>query len=127
MSYILAHDWDILGEERIPRWPSKTGEKRKIKINISTWVGTLATEAKHYDVTVTEEANQWWCEEKGAWVELTCDDHQVDYSLSATVLSHAEAMKVAQLFVALITTNREEEYLVCWPNQEREDENEEEI
>lgn len=101
MTEIIAHDWKILGDDRIRRWPSKIGEKRGLKIDIRSWVG-LSIGAKHVDVKISEQKNMWWSEEQNAWVELTCDSENTGYEIDAKVLNEDEAIKITKFFVNLI-------------------------
>jgi hypothetical protein len=118
---IYAHDWSILGEDRIPRWPSKIGEKRPITVRISTWIGTSAIGARHYNVSVEEEVNQWWCEKENAWVELSCDPSKSGVSMSASVLSRSDAEKLAKFFVDLVIKDSND-YIVRNPYGEGNEE-----
>jgi hypothetical protein len=116
MSYtstIYAHDWEILGDERIPRWPSKTNEKRKLKVSINSWVG-ISIGAKHYNVKVEEQNNMWWCEDKNSWVELSCDSEKGGYELEAKLLTEAEAIKVAKFFIKLVAGKDCKNHEVVW-------------
>lgn len=110
---IYAHDWEILGEDRIPRWPSKIGEKRGIKVEINSWVG-ISVGAKHYNVTVEEQDNMWWSEKENSWVELSCDSERGGYSLRASLLTKEEAIKVAKFFVKLIAGKELKNHIVSW-------------
>lgn len=101
MREIFAHDWNILGDDRIRRWPSKIGEKRGLTIDIRTWAG-LSIGAKHIDIQISEQKNMWWCEDKNAWVELTCDAENTGYEFDAKVLSVDEAIRMAVFIVELI-------------------------
>jgi len=99
--YINTSDWNILKGERIPRFPSKIGEKRKVIVDYSSWKG-LSVGAKHNYVKVMEENNQWWCEDENAWVEIYTDSEKSGYSLKAEVMTEKEAKEVAKFFVQLI-------------------------
>lgn len=101
--YILAHNWDILNGERIRRWPSKS-DSRVIRINITTWKN-IDLGAKHYDVDIEEEPNQWWCEEKNAWVELSCDSYKQGYSFKAKVMSKEQADNFVEFCIKFIQDN----------------------
>ena len=101
MKYISTRDWDILQGERIRRWPGSWGGARKIRVDINSWKG-LSLGAKHWNVTVTEEDNQWWCEPENAWVEIYRDSEKSGYSLTAAVFTPEEAAKVTKQFVAII-------------------------
>jgi len=111
--WIYAHDWKILGEDRIQRWPSKIGEKRPIKVEISSWIG-ISVGAKHIKVNVEEEENQWWCEDENAWVTLSCDAERGGYSLKAEVYTEEEAIKTAKYFILLIAGKGRKNHTVYW-------------
>ena len=98
---IYAHDWDIIGKDRIRRWPSKIGEKRSLSVTITSWVG-ISIGAKHTYVHVEEQKNQWWSEKENAWVELSCDSKKGGYNLRADCMNLKEAVKTALFFVKLI-------------------------
>ena len=102
---ILAHDWNRISEPRIPRYPSKIGEKRDLVVSYFSWVG-IEENAKHYEVTVTEEPNQWWSEEDNDWVELSCDPNKRGYELRASVYTKEEAERVAKAFIGIVDTNK---------------------
>jgi hypothetical protein len=101
MTEIYAHDWNILGDDRIQRWPSKIGEKRKLRIDIRSWVG-LSIGAKHIDVQISEQKNMWWSEQENAWVELSCDCSNIGYELNAKVLNEDDGIKIAKAFVSIV-------------------------
>ncbi len=110
---ILAHDWEILGDEdRIRRWPSQIGEKRGLKVRLYTWVGTCAIGATHFSVSIEEQNNMWWCEERNAWVELTCDLERSGISLSASLSKQEDAIKVALKFIEI--TGVKETHEISW-------------
>lgn len=113
MNTIHAHDWEILKGERIRRWPSASGGLREIRVEISSWVG-MSAGAKHTNVTVVEEDNQWWCEDENAWVSLSCDAERGGYDLRASVFTKEEAIKVAKHFLRLITREHPNDYEVNW-------------
>ena len=100
--YIMAHDWEILKGERIPRWPSQIGEKRRLKVTIDTWVGTTAIGAKHFYARIEEERNMWWCESENSWVELSCDSENTGISMDAHVMSEEEAIAMALAFIDVV-------------------------
>ena len=54
---IYGGKWEELGDERIQRWPSKIGDKRPLKIKLSSWVG-VSIGAKHVYLEIEEEDNQ---------------------------------------------------------------------
>ena len=110
---MYAHDWNVLKGERIRRWPSKIGDKRGINVDISSWVG-ISIGAKHVNVEVAEEHNQWWSEEDNAWVDLSCDAERNGYSLKASVYTNKEAIKVAKFFIRLIVGEHKENYEIRW-------------
>ena len=124
---IYAHDWGILGEDRIKRWQEgpyqcreKRGkgrsvwqEKRPVKVQITTYIGTIAINASHYYVKVEEAKNQWWCEERNAWVELSCDT-SYGYNLSANVYTQQEAIQVALRFLETVCGPKRDHHTVTW-------------
>jgi len=101
MRQISTNDWGILKGKRIPRWPGKIDDKRGIKIEISSWVGT-SIGARHTYVKVSEEDNMWWCEHEKAWVKIYTDTQSSGYSLEANVFTEQEALKIAKYFIELI-------------------------
>lgn len=114
---MICHDWGILGQDRIPRWPNEN-DARRIDVHIFTWKGTVVTCAKHYSVHVQEQLNQWWCEAKNCWVELSCDSGNRDHSLRAECLHRTDAVKLARSFIQLIRArNPDQPYLVNWSNE----------
>lgn len=110
---IFAHDWNILKGERIPRWPSKCGEKRPLRVEINSWIG-ICPGAKHYYAKVREEDNQWWSEDENAWVQLSCDSARGGYSLEADVMTEEEAIELAKYFVLLVAGKRREHHEIIW-------------
>jgi len=113
MKEIRTHDWGILKKERIRRWPSKIGEKRNLRVEITSWVG-ISIGAKHIYVKVEEQDNSWWCEDENAWVELSCDAEKGGYSLTASVTSEDEAITLAKYFVELVAGKRRQNHNVIW-------------
>jgi hypothetical protein len=104
--YILAHDWEILKGERIPRWPSKIGEKRTLRAEITSWVGTYAIGARHFYARAEEQNNQWWCEDENGWVELSCDTEKSGLSLQADLMTEKEAIDVLLAFIEITGTRK---------------------
>lgn len=101
--------WDDLGDHRIRRWKPRGGSlvdvheaggRRPIKAEIHTWVGT--TDASHHRVTVKEKENCWWSPEQNCWVAIYSDSSEDGYSFEAATYSHAEAVEVAEMFIAWI-------------------------
>ncbi len=113
MKTVYAHDWNILGKDRIRRWPSKIGEKRPIQVEIFTWSG-ISVGAKHFYVNVKEEDNMWWSELENAWVELSCDSEKGGYNLHADVLDNKEAIKLALYFINLIAGKTRKNHEIHW-------------
>lgn len=114
MREMTAVDWHILkDEQRIRRWPSAIGEKREIRVTITTWKG-VSIGAKHWTVHVEEQDNAWWCEDENAWVTIQCDSERRGYSLRAEVLSKQEAVKLATDFVTMIAGARRLKHDVVW-------------
>lgn len=99
---IYAHDWEILGDDRIRRWPSKIGEKRGLTIRISSWVGTAAIGAKHYNLRIEEAENMWWSEKENDWVRLSCDTHSGGYTMDAAMLKPVECIKLARAWLDIV-------------------------
>lgn len=93
--------WDTVNqeEERIPRYPSKTGEKRPLRVRIDSWVGTSAIGAKHYYADVQEGPQQWWCEADNVWLEFDTYGANQGIHMRAAVLDEATAIRVALAFV----------------------------
>jgi len=109
-----AHDWNVLGkEERIRRWPSKIGEKRPLRVEITSWVG-ISIGAKHTYVKVKEANNGWWCEDENCWVELSCDSEKGGYSLEASVNNEDEAVALAKHFVELVAGKKRKNHDIRW-------------
>ena len=95
---IYAHQWSDLGEDKIPRWPSKIDEPRPIEIEISSWVG-ISIGAKHVMLRIAEQENAWWCEDRNDWMILSCDSHKRGFSMSADVYSEQQAIEMAIYFL----------------------------
>lgn len=92
--------WKLLeGEERIPRYPSKIGEKRPVRVTITTWIGTSALGASHYSVHVRDDENSWWCESENAWIRGYGTGLHDHLSLSATTYSDSAAIELAKVYV----------------------------
>ena len=115
MHTIFTHNWEILKGERIPRWPSQTGEPRPVTIEISSWKG-ISFGAKHVNLRVEEAKNQWWCEDENAWVQISCDSEADGRSMTAAVYTQEEAKQLAVFFIKHVmkatpqTTVIEEDY-----------------
>ena len=108
---ILAYNWDILGDERRQRWPCNTGEKRGLRVCISSWVGA-ATGARHVYAEVKEEDNQWWSEKVQDWVELSCDTSSSGYSMKVDVVTIEEAVTMAAAFIRLVAGDKAEHHRI---------------
>jgi hypothetical protein len=113
MREISTGDWGILRGERIPRWPSKIGEKRPIRVEINSWVG-ISIGAKHVNVNVAEAENMWWCEEENAWVRIYTDSESGGYEMRSKVLTEEEAVSLALAFVTLIAGKGRKHHTVDW-------------
>lgn len=112
MKHISTDDWGILGDDRIRRWPGTWGGKRSIRVDWHSWVG-VSPGARHIDVDVKEEDNQWWCEVENAWVTIYRDSAATGYDLRAKVYTESEAKEVSEFFVELIKRNsKDTEYRV---------------
>lgn len=112
MNHISTGDWGILGDDRIRRWPGTWGGKRRINVEWSSWVG-VSPGARHIDVNVTEEDNQWWSENENAWVSIYSDSTATGYDLRAKVYTESEAEEVADFFVEFIKrNNKDTEYKI---------------
>ena len=101
ISTISTGDWGILGDDRIRHWPSETGDKRPLKVDISSWVG-ISAGAKHVKVIVAEAENEWWCENENAWVRIYTDTESGGYEMTANVLTNEEAISTTRLWRASI-------------------------
>lgn len=116
---LYAHEWEVIGgPERIARFPSKIGEKRNIRVEITSWIG-LSIGAKHHSVNVEEQRNSWWSESENAWVELSCDSQNRGYSMRAEVLTEEEAIKLAKHFIKIIAGSKRLLHTVCWTGKGR--------
>lgn len=114
MKEIRAHDWEAIGsKERIPRFPSKIGEKRNIRVEITSWVGT-SIGSKHFYVQVEEQNNSWWSESENAWIELSCDSTKAGYSMYASVMTKDEAIKLAKYYIEMIAGKDLANHTVSW-------------
>ncbi len=113
MGSLYAHDWKLLGDDRIPRWPSKIGEKRKIRVDISSWVGT-SVGAKHVYAKIEEEPNQWWSESENTWVELSCDAGRTGYTMRGDVMTEKEAVAFSLFCIEMIAGKRRTHHKVMW-------------
>ena len=112
MKQISTNNWNILDGERIRRWPSPFGGKRGISVDMYSWVG-VSPWARHIEITVDEEKNQWWSESENAWISIYSDSTASGYSLRASVYTEKEAKKVSDYFVKLIkNNNKDTEYKV---------------
>jgi len=115
---IYTHDWNYIGDERIPRYPSKIGEKRPIHVDINSWIGSIG--AKHWYVTVKEKNNMWWSERENAWVEISCDSEKEGYSLDkASVMTVEEAVELAIAFLKIIHPTDYKEQELTWDGEGR--------
>lgn len=97
---MYAHNWEILGGDRIPRWPSED-DPRTIHVSVTSWVG-LSVGAKHYSVRVEEEHNQWWSEDENTWTELSCDSGKRGYSFTGELMTKKDAEEFANHCIELI-------------------------
>ena len=113
MKEILRHDWGVLGSDRISRFPSKVGDKRRISVSIYNWAG-FSLGAKHFSVRIKEQNNQWWCESENAWVEISCDTTNRGYSMNADVLSKKEVIKITMDFISMIAGKKRINHVVEW-------------
>ena len=57
----------------IRRYPSEIGERRRVTVHYSTWVGADIG-ASHYYARVAEEKNSFWNSEKEMWQRPWDDD-----------------------------------------------------
>lgn len=99
-SHISTGDWDILGDDRIRRWPNED-DPRRIKVDIHSWVGA-SPDAKHVDVRVSEEENTWWSESEQSWCTIYSDSSARGYELEAKVMTRKEAEEFAHYAVEFI-------------------------
>ena len=122
---LYAHDWGVLGEDRIRRWPSEDDD-RGLTVEVTSWIG-VSVGAKHFYAKVKEENNQWWSEEKNCWVELSCDSEKGGYSLKADCMTHKEAEEVAEFFVKMIKKNNPKQPYYITKDGDSVDEEAEEV
>lgn len=115
---MTTSDWGVLGNDRIPRWPSKIGEKRKIRVDISSWIGT-SPGAKHTYASVVEENNQWWSESENTWVEIYSDSSKSGYSAKGDLMTEVEAVAFALFCVELIAGKKRLHHKVLWSGPSR--------
>lgn len=108
--HIYTGDWEILGGDRIRRWPS-TDDERTIKVTQRSWVG-LSPGAKHIDVRVEEEDNQFWSESENAWVTIYGDTGARGYRFEGDVMSREEAEAFEEACLAIIQANKDQLYRV---------------
>lgn len=113
MSEISQGDWDDVDFPRIPRWPSKTGEKRPLRVYISTWVGT-SPGARHMYAEVKEKENEYWSEKNNTWVDVSCSTESKGYYLKADVFTLKEAVEIATKFVEMIAGKKRIHHVVSW-------------
>ena len=113
MKQIYQHDWRGIDTPYIMRWPSKIGEKRPLKINISSWVG-MSAGARHVYAEVTEEDNEYWSEENNAWVSVSCSSEASGYHLKADVYTEKEAVRIALTFVEIVAGRHRTEHVIGW-------------
>ena len=113
MKEISTDNWEILGADRIRRWPSQIGEKRPLKVNIDSWVG-LSLGAKHVNVRVEEAENMWWSELENAWVRIYTDTESTGYEMKAKLLHESEAIKMAKAFILLVAGKDRANHIVRW-------------
>lgn len=106
----FVNSWRDVDEPRVKRWPSKTGEKRKINVWITTWVGR-DKDATHYRVSVEEQANEYWSEKRGQWVKVNCCERSLGCHLRADVLKSRDAISLAKTFIKMIAPKGETHYV----------------
>ena len=113
-SCIYGGNWKDLGETRINRWPGIIGEKRPIKVDINSWIGT-SLGARHWYVTVKENDNMWWDEHRDMWRELWDDSEKGGYELDkASVYTEDEAIQLAIFFIKLIHPKNYKKQIIYW-------------
>ncbi len=100
MSWVKTWD-DLRTDERIPRWPSKVGEKRPVSVKINSWVG-ISIGAKHTYLEIEENKQEYWSEKENCWVEVLCDSEAKGFSLKAEVYTEEEAILIANEFLKLM-------------------------
>lgn len=122
---------EMLKGEYILRWPHfkykdwKTAfdpehpDSRRINVKITSWVGTSAG-AKHIYVTVEEEENMYWCEEKNAWLMPFAHSDVTGYSFKGEVLTDKEALDFAKQCCKIILNSvgadfkNKKHYKISW-------------
>jgi len=112
---IYAHNWEYVGDERIPRWPSKINEPRPIKIDINSWRG-ISIGAKHVMLRVDEEENSWWSDSENSWVHVSCDSSNRGFSMSADVYTEDQAIELAIRFLRDVMSVTQETHVIEYPN-----------
>jgi hypothetical protein len=113
MKHIYQHDWDDVDHPHIPRWPSKTGEKRPLEVHISSWKGYSAG-ARHLYAEVTEAKNEYWSEKNNAWVDVSCDSESAGYHLKADIYTLKEAVKIVTAFVEMVAGKKRSNHEIAW-------------
>lgn len=108
----MSYTWEDLSGERIVRWPSKTGEKRPIRVEVFSWVG-VSPGAKHYNVRIVEHRNEFWCERDNRWVDIYEWSHADGFRLDADCYSEDEIAKVANHFLKLMFDPAKHEIDIC--------------
>lgn len=87
---------------RILRYPSKCGERRPLKVEISTWVGTSAIGASHYNVRISEGENSYYDGEENCWLQPWAGvPGDATLQLSATTYQLQAAIDLAVYYVKL--------------------------
>lgn len=102
-SYTLVHDWEILKGERIRRWPSLE-DPRTVTISISSWAG-FAPGASHFHLTIEVRPQQYWCEDKNCWVEVSSQSAP-PYTLRASVPREGDAQRLAAEFIKIVKLDK---------------------
>lgn len=98
---IYAGTWDDVGKKRIPRWPSLIGEKRKVDVTITTFMG-MAPGSRHWTLKIQEQNNSFWSESKNAWVEVCSSACTDGFRLEAEVFTIEQAKSIAKNFLRLM-------------------------
>jgi hypothetical protein len=93
-------DWGDLKEFRIPRWPSKIGEKRPLVVEITSWVG-ISAGARHYYAHIKEHEQCWWDNEDNRWAVVSGEDSR-DFKVDVDAPRREAAIKIAKAVVKAI-------------------------
>ena len=109
---IYTHDWEDLGDDRIHRWTNsltateqvkeQVDDPRRVLVRISTYIGTLALEAKHYTLTIEEQGNEWWSESKNDWIVISDDLDSSGLSARVACYTEEEAKQIGKYILSIL-------------------------